>query len=222
MKKIVLLLFFTLFISKSSFSQKITAEAKLVFDVVAFDRTKIGEYEKIQKWVVPIRYKIYGDTSAYLVKEVDSNFSYIRKLTALDIKRTYNDDEANFMIVFGKTPNFFEAYTMNKMPLNSPGNYRKRVNKNGEIYWAQNLFNIEAYGSKAIVKNAIKRQLIKVLGFQKTIAISNSFFSTAPNLKNKFDNFDSHIISTLYLPALKAGMTKDEVDKILTNELAQP
>jgi hypothetical protein len=215
MQKIALLFYFILF-TVNAFAQKLTSDEKLVFDAIVFDRAKIGDYEKIQKWIVPINYKIYGDTSAYLVKEVDSNFNQLRKLTSLVIKRTYNDSEANFIIVFGKDPNFFEAYTMNGQPLTSAGNYRKRVNKNGEIYWAQNLINTDRYGSRAVVKNAIKRQMLRVLGFLKTSeSIYNSLFSSAPNIKNKFDDFDSHIVSTLYLPALKPGMTRDEVEAIL-------
>jgi hypothetical protein len=195
---------------------KLTSEEKAVFEDVVYNRLKAGEYETIQKWVIPIRYKIYGDTSAYLIKEVDSAFSLIKKLTSLDIKRTTDEDEANFRFVFSDDPEFFKDYTLNKQPLESPGNYRKRGNAKGEIFQAVNLINTKLYGPRQVIKSAIKRLILKNMGFSKTSdRVPYSLFSTGTNLKIKIDDFDAHIISTLYLPILKAGMARDEVDKIL-------
>lgn len=208
---------FALFITFSATAQKLTPEEKTVFNEVVFKRRKAGEYETLSKWVVPVRYKIYGDTSLYLVKEVDSFFNQIRKLTALDIKKAASDTEENYQIVFGNKPEDFESYTLSKTPLTSPGSYRIRSTKSSEIYWGQNLINIKKFGNRANAKNFFRRNIIKTLGFLNNSKLApNSVFTILNSNLVKLDEFDGHIISALYLQAIKPGMTPDEVDKILS------
>lgn len=62
------ILFLLIISSLNSFAQKLTENEKIVFDEIVYKRKQIGEYETLSKWAKPIRYKIYGDTSAYIVK----------------------------------------------------------------------------------------------------------------------------------------------------------
>ncbi|WP_316770669.1 DUF2927 domain-containing protein [Pedobacter frigiditerrae] len=213
--KFILLLFIA--ISIDVYAQKLTPDEKIVFNEIVFKRRKAGEYETLSKWVVPIRYKIYGDTSLYLVKEVDSFFNQIRKLTELDIKKATSDTEENYQIVFGNNPEDFESYTLSKTPLTSPGSYRIKSTKLSEIYWGQNLINIKKFGNRANAKNFFRRNIIKTLGFLNNSKLApNSVFTILNSNLVKLDEFDGHIISALYLQAIKPGMTPDEVDKILS------
>ncbi|RZL30457.1 MAG: DUF2927 domain-containing protein, partial [Pedobacter sp.] len=60
----------------------------------------------------------------------------------------------------------------------------------------------------------VKRTIIKTLGFSNNSKLAPRSVFTNLNHTIKLDDFDSHIISALYNPAIKPGMTKDEVDKI--------
>lgn len=113
--KLILLLFIT--ISIDAYAQKLTLEEKTVFDEIVFKREKVGGDEKLSKWGKPIRYKLYGDTSRYLVKEVDSLFNLIKKITSYDIRKATNVAEENFILVFGAKPEDFKEYTRLKNPL---------------------------------------------------------------------------------------------------------
>ncbi|RZK53791.1 MAG: DUF2927 domain-containing protein, partial [Pedobacter sp.] len=59
--------------------------------------------------------------------------------------------------------------------------------------------------------------IIKTLGFLNNSKLApNSVFTILNSNLVKLDEFDGHIISGLYLQAIKPGMTPDEVDKILS------
>ena len=214
MLKLKFISFLLLISSLNSFAQKLTEDEKTIFDEVVYKRKKVGDYETLVKWTKPIRYKIYGDTSEYLVKEVDSFFNTIRKLTSLDIKKATNSSEENYEVVFGKKPEDFIPYTLLNKPLNSPGSYRVKLTKGIEINFGQSLINTKKYGSRLNIKNAVKRTIIKTLGFSNNSKLAPRSVFTNLNHTIKLDDFDSHIISALYNPAIKPGMTKDEVDKI--------
>lgn len=211
--KFVLLLFISIGIDV--YAQKLTPEEKTVFDEVVYQRKKVGEYETLSKWAMPIRYKIYGDTASYLVKEVDSFFNLIKKITSYDIKKVENANEENFTIVFGTKPDDFKEYTLSKTPLESAASYRRRVTPNSEIKWAHSLINIKKFRDRVSIKNAVKKNIIKGLGFTNDSKLApNSIFNTKSD-NYKIEDFDIHIITALYLQAIKPGMTTDEVDKIL-------
>ncbi|WP_169306797.1 DUF2927 domain-containing protein [Pedobacter polaris] len=202
-------------ISIDAYAQKLTENEKTVFDEIVYKRKKVGEYETLSKWAIPIRYKIYGDTSSYLVKEVDSFFNLIKKITSYDIKKTDNADEENFTIVFGTKPGDFKEYTLSKAPLEAAASYRKRVTSNSEIKRAHSLINTKKFRDRINIKNAVKKNIIKGLGFENDSKLApNSIFNTKSD-NYKIEDFDIHIISALYLQAIKPGMTRDEVDKIL-------
>ena len=210
----ILLLF--LFSSLSSFAQKLTANEKAVFDELVYKRKKIGDYETLTKWAKPIRYKIYGDTTPYLVKEVDSFFNLIKKITSLDIKKATTESEENFILVFGTKPESFQEHTSDKTNLESAASYRRRVSFKSEIEWAQSLINTKKFGDRLSIKNAIKKNIIKNIGFPNDSKFAqNSIFNIKSRNSIEVEDFDIHIIAALYLPAIKPGMTRDEVDKIL-------
>lgn len=211
LKFLILLLFTT---SLNSFAQQLTENEKLVFDEVVYKRKKLGDYETLTKWTKPIRYKIYGDTSAYIVKEVDSFFNLIKKITALDIKKAANNSEENFILIFGNKPEDFQEYTTNKTPLESAALYKRRVSDVSTIEWGQSLINTKKFADRLSVKNAIKKNVIKNIGFQNDSKLApNSIFCTK-GMNPKVEDFDIHIITALYNPSIKPGMTRDEVDKI--------
>ncbi|MFD0940522.1 DUF2927 domain-containing protein [Pedobacter boryungensis] len=214
--KTTLILFLIIISSINSFAQKLTENEKAIFDEVVYKRKKIGEYETLSKWAKPIRYKIYGDTSDYIVKEVDSFFNLLKKITPLDIKKANNESEENLMLVFGEKPADFQAYTSTNRPLEAVGSYRIRTTNSGEIYWAQSLVNTKKFGTRANVKNAIKKNIVKCIGFSGNSELApGSVFTIKNNNYIKIEDFDIHIISALYFPAIKAGMTRDQVDEIL-------
>ncbi len=142
----------------------------------------------------------------------------IKKLTALVIEKTNDDDEANFIIVVGKAEKDLEMLSNDMAKyLNAYGGFIYWPNAKAEIIKAENLIVPESYtGNKAAVRFAIKRGIIKCFGLIKgTETAPYSLFYTDNNYKLKIDLFDSHIISTFYLPSIKAGITKDKVDEIL-------
>ncbi len=203
-------------ISTKVFSQDLPPKEKAVFDEIAYHRIKIGEYEKIHKWVIPIYYKIVGDSSKYIVEEIDSTFSQLRKLTKLDIRKSNDDDEVNFVINLssnGEMPPSLSSIL--KKYMDSYGGYTYRANKNSELYRMESLFVLSKYSNKADVRHAVKKGIIRGMGFfKRSKNAPNSLFYNAGNRKLKLDDFDSAIIAAFYGEKIKAGMTKDEVDEV--------
>ena len=213
--KIILCLF--CFAGLSAHAQNLTRNEKIVFDEVAYKRRQVGEYAVISKWVIPIRYKVYGDVEPWLMKEIDSTFSQLKKITGFDIQKTDDDDEANFIFAIGKKDLSKLSPNMSKY-FSSFGGSQYKTNKNFEIYRVENFVNDKEYKQRDDVWYSIKKHIVKSLGFfQTTNQVATSLFYAQNNGKLKIDAFDSHIIATLYLPAIKPGMTKDEVDKLLPN-----
>jgi hypothetical protein len=200
----------------NAFSQKLTEKEKIVFDDIAYKRMQAGNYEVILKWAIPIRYQILGDAPEYIVKEIDTTFRQLSALTKLDIKKTTDNDEANFLICIGAKDLSLLSKNLLKY-VNSFGGHYYRTNKNSEVTRVECLVMPEKYNSKADVRHLLKKNLVKCIGFFKTSgAAPSSLFYNASNGKLKIDEFDSHIISTLYNSEIKPGMEKEQVDKILT------
>lgn len=149
MKNLYLSIFLVLISATVVLAQKLAPKERVVFDQIAYHRVKVGEYEKITKWVVPIRYKIVGDSSKYIINEIDSIFSQLKRLTNLDIQKSDDNDEVNFMIALSTSPealsnmtNDFSKYS------NSYGGYFYRANKKSEIYRMESLFAVGKYKSR--------------------------------------------------------------------------
>lgn len=216
MLKIRLTLSLLLLLSIGAFAQTLTSEEKAVFDDIVYHRRQSGEYAIISKWVIPIRYKIYGEVDTWLLKEIDSTFSQLQKLTGLNIAKTTNDDEVNFIFVIGDKDTHRLSPNMQKY-LYTYGGSQYRTNKGFEITRVENVVMPDKYKFKQDVRYAVKKHLVKSMGFFKTSELAPySLFYNKSNSKLKIDAFDSHIINTLYRADVKPGMTKDEVDKILT------
>ncbi|TCC93987.1 DUF2927 domain-containing protein [Pedobacter frigiditerrae] len=213
LKSIILLL---IAIGTDTYAQKLTSEEKFIFNEVAFTRKQAGDYELIHKWVAPIKYKVYGNADNYILKEIDSTFSQVKRLTNLDISKTTNDDEVNYIIVVGKKEvdqarlsKGFQKY------LNGYGATLFRSNNKSEITKAETLLLDDNYTDKAAVKSSVIKNIVKSLGFfQKTKILTTSVFYEKNNRITKIDAFDSHIISKLYSPLIKPGMDKDQVAEI--------
>lgn len=218
MLKIKIILFLLLVSSVNSFAQKLTVAEKAVFDEIVYYRRVIGEYEAIYKWKNPIIYKIHGDTSSNLVKEVDSFFNLIKKITALDIKKANRNDKENFWIIIASEPGHFPKRLDGKNDSEIPYSHHINRSINYECYSAPMLINTKKIGSYTNNKNAIKKLIVKCLGFYKDSELApNSIFNMKAS-SHKITDFDLHIISALYNKKIKGGMTKDEVDKILNQE----
>lgn len=218
MLKLKLIIFLFISISIDAYSQKLTLEEKAVFDEIVYYRRVIGEYEAIYKWKNPIIYKIYGDTSSNLVKEVDSFFNLIKEITALDIKKANGNDKGNFWITIASEPSHFPKRLDGKS--DSETLYSHHINRsiNYECNSAPMLINTKKIGSFTNNKNAIKKLIVKCLGFYKDSELApDSIFNMKAN-SSKITDFDLHIISALYNKEIKGGMTKDEVDKILDQQ----
>ncbi|MDQ7949270.1 MAG: DUF2927 domain-containing protein [Pedobacter sp.] len=216
MQKIKLTLLLLIWCS-CAFSQQLTAEEKIIFNEVAFTRKQVGEYELVHKWIIPIRYKVYGDADAFVLKTIDSTFAQIKRLTKLDISRTDDDAEVNYIFVVGKDEKErarlskgFEKY------VNSYGATLFRSNKASEIVKAETLLMSEKYNDRAAAKSAIVKNIVKSLGFfKRTKLISSSLFYEQNNGIQKISTFDSHIIAMLYHSLIRPGMDKDQVREIL-------
>jgi hypothetical protein len=203
----------TLLCCINAFSQKLTEREKVVFDDIAYKRMQAGNYEVILKWAIPIRYQILGDAPEYIVKEIDTTFSQLSALTKLDIKKTTDSDDANFIIFVGAKDISLLSKNLLKY-INTFGGHYYRTNKNSEVTRVECLVMHEKYSSKADVRHVLKKNIVKCMGFFKTSKLSpSSLFYEASNGKLKIDEFDGHIISKLYDPLIKPGMDKDEVEK---------
>lgn len=215
MLKIKFTLVLLLLLKVGAFAQKLTEAEKYVFDDIAYHRRQAGEYAVISKWVIPIKYKVYGEVDNKLMKEIDSTFSHLQRLTQLDIAKTDNDAEANFIFVFGQSEVQVLSKNMLKY-LNTYGGTQYRTNKNFEITRVENVVNPDKYRFKQDAKLAVRKHIVKSMGFFKTTDLApSSLFFVKNNGKNKIDAFDSHIITTLYRVDIKPGMTKEEVDQLL-------
>lgn len=209
--------FFLFFISTFiAFGQKLAPKEKMVFDEIAYHRMKVGEYEKIHKWVVPIRYRVIGDSSKYIINEIDTIFSQLKRLTKLDIQKSNDDDEVNFVIALSADPEVLSIMSNNfDKYLKGYGGYFYRANKKCEIYKIESLFVIGNYKSKPDARYAVRRGILRSMGFFKqTRYAPSSLFYEEASLKLKFDAFDSAIITAFYDEKITPGMTKEEVDPL--------
>ncbi|MFN0290071.1 DUF2927 domain-containing protein [Pedobacter helvus] len=217
MKKIYSSLLLLLISAVAAFAQQLTAKEKIAFDEIAYHRFRVGEYEKIHKWVVPIRYKVIGNDSKYILDEIDTTFRQLAKLTNLDIQKSQDDDEVNFIIALSADAEVLSQLSDNvKKYTNSFGGFAFRANKKSEIYRLERLFVISKYPSKADVRYVVKRGIVTGFGFfKKSETAPKSMFYSANNGKLKIDDFDAAIIKAFYNENIKPGMTKEEVDPLL-------
>lgn len=216
--KIKLLLFICLFTTISGFAQnQIEASDKEIFKTIVLSKDQTG-MPVIKKWVIPIRYKIYGPAEEYMVKEVDSTFSQLKALTGLDIAKTNDADEVNFYILIGKAADFSEIIPSNTMQYyNQYGGFHYRFNNKAEIYNALDLITAESYGTRQDVRYNIKKGIVRQFGFfTPTESKPGSLFYSQNNGKLKFDKYDSALIRLLYSPAFKPGMNIPQVDEVLS------
>ncbi len=211
------MIFFLFFVIKmNTFSQNLTPKEKIVFDEIAYYKVKPNDNLKINKWVLPIRYKLFGDTSDYIKKEVDTTFNQLKRLTGLDIEKTNDDDEVNFIIV---AINEMKIYPILSVEIekyaNKYGGYFFKVNNKNEIYRVESIIYPNSYGERFEIRSALKRNIIKCLGFfNYTEQAPNSIFYSQNNGKLKIDTFDSHLILKLYSPMIKPGMEKNQVAEL--------
>jgi len=217
MKKVFFLILLFLNSVVTVFAQLLTEKEKIVFDEIAYHRFRTGEYEKIHKWVIPIRYKVIGDSSKYVLNEIDTTFSQLAKLTNLDIKKSNDNDEVNFLIALNNDAETVAQLSENaRKYTNTFGGFAYKANKKSEIYRLERVFMVSKYASKADVRYIIKRGIVGSIGlFKKTENAPKSIFYNANNGKLKIDAFDSAIIKAFYSENIKPGMTKEEVDPLL-------
>ena len=216
--KTKILLSICFFISLATFAQNpMGAIDKENFKTIALSADQTG-MPVIKKWVTPIRYKIAGSTEEYMVKEVDSTFSQLKALTGLDISKTTDDDEANFLILFGKVNDFAEAIpAISAKNFNQFGGYYYRFNGKGEIYKAISLITTENYSSHQDVRHVLRKGIVRQLGFFKPLETKpNSLFYSQNNNMLKFNSYDSALIRLLYSPRFTPGMNLPQVEEVLS------
>lgn len=200
----------------SSFSQTISYPEKLVFDDVAYIISPITGKKVISKWAGPIRYQVNNSPSDFVTKEIDTTFSEIKRLTSLDIKKAVNNEEANLIINIGKEDKTKNLATPHGGIMKYNGNFSHKTNDKLEIIRVENLFVIADNETKVEVKYNLKRVILKSFGFfRKSEEGPYSLFYAQRNNSVKIDKFDGHIISFFYASFIKAGMEKDQVDKLL-------
>lgn len=216
-KKIYLSIFLILISTAAVFAQKLSAKEKIAFDEIAYHRFRAGEYEKIHKWVIPIRYKVIGDSSKYIINEIDTIFSQLAKLTNLDIQKSDDDDEVNFLIALSADAEVLSQLSENTRRYASGfGGFAYKANVKSEIYRLERIFVLSKYLSKADARYAVRKGIAIGMGLLKRSETApSSIFYSANNRKLKFDAFDSAIITAFYNENIKPGMTKEEVDPLL-------
>ncbi|RZL33946.1 MAG: DUF2927 domain-containing protein [Pedobacter sp.] len=213
MQKIKFIFLILITISANVFSQQLTFQEKLVFDDVVYITPKGSSKKIISKWTSPIIYQIKGDAPEAFVKEVDTTFSEFRKLTGLNIKKTTTDDEANFIIQVEMELHSKNIKTPGGGYMNYMGNFKHEANGKQEITRVENTIVILKRYSKSDVKYALKRMVLKSLGFfKKSEEREVSLFFSRTNSAIKIDKFDQNIIKFLYGNFVKPGMTKEEID----------
>lgn len=217
MEKITFFIFLFFASDVIAFAQSLAPKEKIVFDEIAYHRLRVGEYEKIHKWIIPIRYKVIGDNSKYVLDEIDTTFSQLAKLTKLDIQKSDDDDEVNFVIALSADTDVLSQLSENtRKYANGFGGFAYKANKKSEIYRLERLFVISKYPSKADVRYVIKKGIITSMGlFKRSKSAPKSIFYDENNGKLKIDAFDSAIITAFYDEKIKPGMTKEEVDVLL-------
>ncbi|TCC93988.1 DUF2927 domain-containing protein [Pedobacter frigiditerrae] len=204
-----------LLIGLSSFSQTINYSEKLVFDDVAYITSPINGKKVISKWAGPIRYQINNSPSEFITKEIDTTFSEIKKLTSLDIKKAVSNEEANLIINLGKEDKAKNISTPSGSVMKYNGNFNHKTNDKLEIIKVENLFIVADSETKADIKYSLKRMILKSFGFfRKSEEAPYSLFYAQRNNAIKIDKFDGHIISFFYSSFVKAGMEKDQLDKM--------
>lgn len=193
-----------------------TQADKEYFKTIALSNDKTG-MPIIKKWVVPVRYKVYRAKEAFYSTEIDSIFSKIKTLTGLDIAPATNNDDVNFSVFLGDKADFSSQISTEATPYFNQygGNYYKFNNK-GEIFQGLDLVTIASYHDQRDLRNAIRRGIIKLFGFQNPLENKpGSIFYSQSNGVVKFDNYDSALIRLLYSPRFVPGMNLVQVDAIL-------
>ena len=217
MLKLKFFLFLTIILNIDVSAQTLTPKEKLVFDDIVYFKVNPSEDLKISKWVSPIRYKLFGDSSEYIKKEIDSTFSQLKRLTGLDIEKTNDDDDVNFIIVAINDTKIYPILSTGiEKFANKFGGYFFKTNNKGEIYRVETVIYPNSYREKFEIRANLKRNIVKCLGFfNQTEQAPNSIFYAQTNGKLKIDAFDSHIISKFYSPMIKPGMDRAQVEELI-------
>lgn len=215
--KTILLFFIFCITTFSTFAQSQMAPVdKANFKTIALSKDQSGT-PIIKKWVVPIRYKVYSAKGGYSFTEIDSVFAQIKALTGLDIAAASNDDETNFSIFLGDKADFnAQIPAVTAQYFNKYGGTYYKFNNKGEIFQAINLITVASYTDQREVRNALRRNIIKLFGFFNPLESKpNSIFYSQSNNVVKFDSYDAALIRLLYSPSFTPGMISTQVDEVL-------
>lgn len=213
MKKNILLILF--FVSVfSAFGQKLTTKEKNILKTAALTVDNKNGNNRVIKWVTPIRYKIYGDTTLeYIRKQIDSSFSQLQRLTHLDIAKTDDDDDANFLIGIGADANTSGIFSDQLLHyVNQYGGNHYNVNAKSEIIRAETVVLPDSYDDKMLTRASLLKNIVKLLGlFTPSDEDAYSIFYSQTNYKVKIDKSDGKIIGAFYDPQFMAGMDASHV-----------
>jgi hypothetical protein len=199
-----------LFFSLNSHAQILTPEEKTIFDDVAYIPRPSGK-PTILKWASPIRYRITGEQTDYLLKDANEILNQIASLTGLDIKMATTDEEANFIVELKKEDQ------KNKMGYGFvyTGNFKHKENEKSEIIRIENSFVVLTSVEKTNVRYLFIRMILKSIGFfNKSNENQYSIFYDRRNNTLKIGKSDAKIVKFFYSPEVKPGMTRAQVDYI--------
>lgn len=138
-------------------------------------------------------------------------------LTGLDIAPTINEDDVNFSIFLGNRAEFNTQITnVTAQRFNQYGGNYYKFNNKDEIFQGIVLITIANYNDQRDVRNAIRKNIIRLFGFVNPLETkpSSIFYSQSNNVVN-FNNYDTALIRLLYSPSFKPGMNKVQVDELL-------
>lgn len=165
----------------------------------------------IRKWNAPIRIRVTGTPTA---EDLRSLQTVVRDLNSLvqGISLAIDSNNSNVEIVFAPESEF-RRYEPNYQPTNMGF---------GWIWWNQNTLNrarilISTTGvTQQERSHLIREELTQSLGLmQDSYRYSDSMFYQGWTDPTQFSAIDRAIISMLYRPEIRAGMTRSQVVQVL-------
>ena len=188
----------------------------------------------VRKWSKPVAYKLYGSTGdkemdKLITADIQHLFNTVAKASGLSVSPATADTAVNFFIFLNGNPAQYasilpadvKSYFSNNK--DSPGYYTYGDDGFHEMVKFLHAENITDDPTKRFfeLKYRMTEHILNGLGFFGNIrTYKGSIFDmdTAGGGATAIDkSFDDFVIKSLYNPAVKSGMTEDELDTALKN-----
>ncbi len=168
---------------------------------------------RVVKWETAIRIQLAGQYTPVDERELDNIIGELSQLTGLSISRTTGEGNINIYIV---PQDQFVSYCKAYDPNNTQDGHFELRDLNNVVQYAN--ICIENTTNEQLKRHLLREELTQVLGLgNDSYKYTHSVFQQDPQYQpTQYAEIDKELIKLLYDKRIKPGMTRGEIDQILT------